>query len=245
MTKTAKQLEQDLIDHACAQLKKIARQHVREGMTPASAASAAIRETKDLFPPDWRLAVQGGGDEDVVEVWEVEHKLPVPCARVVRESEEEARMRLVSAVKERARTDADPAVRRIARWSNAKLLDILTVEMPDTEHAAFSAVVSRLSKRRAHANKRRDAVEAVEGLVIPADSRRALNRFWRAHPALRKGCLRKYGYDPIDEEEHYWRFGLAEPDHEDLLRAVRRNDGVFSRALVKRWEAEELKHASR
>ena len=83
----AKQLDQDLIDHACAQLGKAARKHVRAGMAPASAASAAIRETKALFPIDWRLGVQGDDTEDEVEVWEVEHKRSIPCARITRETE--------------------------------------------------------------------------------------------------------------------------------------------------------------
>lgn len=147
MTKTSKALDKDLIDHACSQLGKKARQHVRDGMTPASAAEKAIRETKALFPPDWRLAVQGGDDEDEVEVWEVEHKLEQPCASVVRESEEEAQDRLIKAVKDRARTDADPNIRRIAKWSDAKVLDILSAEMPEGEYEAFRAVVSRLPKR--------------------------------------------------------------------------------------------------
>jgi len=83
----------------------------------------------------------------------------------------------------------------------------------------------------------------VEGLRIPTDSRKALIQFWRMHPVLRQGCLNKYGFDPIDEEAAYWRFGLAEPDHRDVLRAVRRNNDTFSLALVKRWEVEELKDA--
>lgn len=83
---TAKQLDQDLIDHACGQLHKAARRLVQfEGMGPASAARKAIRETKSLFPPDWHLAVQGDDDEEFVEVWEVEHKRTIPCARVSRE----------------------------------------------------------------------------------------------------------------------------------------------------------------
>ena len=80
----------------------------------------------------------------------------------------------------------------------------------------------------------------VEGLRIPVDARRELIRFWRAHPALRRGCLTKYGFDPIDEEAAYWRFGLAEPDHVDVLRSVRRNGGIFSLAHVKCWEIEEM-----
>lgn len=92
-------------------------------------------------------------------------------------------------------------------------------------------------------HQRMARLRPVEGLQIPAASRDALNRFWRAHPALRSGCLRKYGFDPIDDEEDYWRFGLAEPDHRDVLQAARRNGKRFSLALVRRWEAEELKDA--
>ena len=84
---TTKQLDQDLIEHACSQLGKAARKHVHAGMAPASAARAAIRETKDLFPVDWRLGVQGDDTEDEIEVWEVEHKRSIPCARITREPE--------------------------------------------------------------------------------------------------------------------------------------------------------------
>lgn len=79
--------------------------------------------------------------------------------------------------------------------------------------------------------------------MIPASARRELTRFWRAHPRLRTGCLHKYGFDPVDSEEDYWRFGLAEPDHARVLRGVRQNFSVFSLELVKRWEAEELENA--
>jgi hypothetical protein len=87
------------------------------------------------------------------------------------------------------------------------------------------------------------ALQPVEGLQIPADSRRELNRFWRSHPALRKGCVSKYGFDPINEEHAYWRFGLAEPGHKDTLRAVRKNGNVFSLPHVKRWMQQELEDA--
>lgn len=149
MTPT-KQLDRDLIAHACSQLNMKARQHVRDGMTPASAANAAIRETKSLFPPDWRLAVQGGDEEDEVEVWEVEHKMYTACARVVRKTEEDARAHLVKAVKDRARTEADPAIRRVARWSNEKVLDILHVAMPRDEYEAFRAVRDAVSRMHKH-----------------------------------------------------------------------------------------------
>jgi hypothetical protein len=99
-----------------------------------------------------------------------------------------------------------------------------------------SEIAEALAKSRAR-------LRPVEGLRIPAASRRELTRFWRAHPALRKGCVSKYGFDPIDEEEAYWRFGLAEPDHRDVLRDVRRNNNVFSLPLVKRWETGELRDA--
>lgn len=92
-------------------------------------------------------------------------------------------------------------------------------------------------------SQRMSKLRPVEGLRIPAESRSELIKFWRAHPTLRRGCLSKYGFDPIDEEEAYWRFGLAEPDHQDVLRAVRRNNNVFSLAHVKRWEIQELRDA--
>ena len=103
-------------------------------------------------------------------------------------------------------------------------------------------IANMLSARRAR-QQRMSKLSPVEGLRIPADSRRELIKFWRAHPVLRKGCLSKYGFDPIDEEEAYWRFGLAEPDHRDVLRAVRRNNNLFALAHVKRWAAQELSDA--
>jgi hypothetical protein len=81
---TARDLDADLIDHARAQLRKVADRHVREGMGPASAAQAAIRETRALFPHDWHLAVQGDDTEDYVEVWEVKHKQTFPIAKIER-----------------------------------------------------------------------------------------------------------------------------------------------------------------
>lgn len=151
MTKTAKQLDQELIWHACGQLRAKADQHVRAGMTLARAAETAIRETKALFPADWHLAVQGDDREDEVEVWEVEHKWSAPCARIAKETEAQYRERLVKAVKERARTSTDPDTRRAAKWSNAKLHDVLEVAMPDTAHDAFLAVVA--AARRATRRK--------------------------------------------------------------------------------------------
>ncbi|HSX23419.1 MAG TPA: hypothetical protein VLE97_11650 [Gaiellaceae bacterium] len=158
---TAKQLDEDLIEHACGQLGKIARQRVREGMAPASAARAAIRDTKALFPHDWRLAVQGDDSDDAVEVWEVEHKRIEPCARVVRESEEEAVERLVSAVRDRARASADPDAKRIIKLPHARLLLILEAAMPETEDQAYRAALTAVATKRrsqktpGHAAKRR------------------------------------------------------------------------------------------
>lgn len=93
-SKTARELDRDLITHACKQLDQAARQHVRKGMGPASAAYAAIRETKALFPSDWRLGVQGDDDDEHVEVWEVEHKWQVPCAHVSRDPVPEQSVKL-------------------------------------------------------------------------------------------------------------------------------------------------------
>jgi hypothetical protein len=148
MTKTAKALNEDLIEHACSQLGAIARKHVIAGKQPAEAAWAAIRETKTLFPHDWKLAVQGDGDEDEVEVWEVEHKYPAACARIQRESQSAYRNRLVKTVKERAKLSADPVARRVAKWSSAKLLDLFESTMPATEEEAFRTAVAAAARRR-------------------------------------------------------------------------------------------------
>ena len=109
--------------------------------------------------------------------------------------------------------------------------------------AEIAEVLSKSSRCTRSPRQRMSKLRPVEGLRIPADSRSELIRFWRAHPTLRKGCVSKYGFDPIDEEEAYWRFGLAEPGHHKVLRAVRRNNNIFSRTLAKRWEVEELKDA--
>ena len=109
------------------------------------------------------------------------------------------------------------------------------LDLEEDDHATIAAPKAR----------RVSQIQPVEGLRIPPESRRELNRFWRAHPVLRRGCLTKYDFDPINDEEDYWRFGLTEPSHRHLLSAVRKNDNLFSLAHVKRWEAEELKHAQR
>lgn len=103
----------------------------------------------------------------------------------------------------------------------------------------------QLDAEIAEALGHRHKLRPVEGLQIPEDSRRALTRFWHEHPDLRRGCLDKYGFDPIDEEAAYWRHGLAEPDHHDVLRAVQRDGGVFSLPHVRRWKIEELSHKAR
>lgn len=79
---TKKHFAKDLIEHACAQLVKRARQHVKTGVRPATAARLAIRETQTLFPYDWRLAVQGDDADDHVEVWEAAHKRSSPIASI-------------------------------------------------------------------------------------------------------------------------------------------------------------------
>lgn len=155
---TTTKLDKDLIDHACGQLAKAARKHVRAGMGIASAANAAIRETKALFPHDWRLGVQGSDDEDSVEVWEVQGKrIPdIPCARIERESEEEARERLITEVRARARTSTDPDAKRIVKLPLARLQLILGAAMPETEDQAYRAALAAVRRpTKAHAAKRR------------------------------------------------------------------------------------------
>jgi hypothetical protein len=84
-------LDRDLIKHASEKLAAAARRRVREGAEPASAARTAIRETQALFPHDWRLGVQGDDGDDVVEVWEVEHRAAEPIAVVSREAARKGR----------------------------------------------------------------------------------------------------------------------------------------------------------
>jgi len=105
--------------------------------------------------------------------------------------------------------------------------------------AEIAEALSVQRRRARNQRQRMSKLQPVEGLRIPSDSRSELIKFWCAHPKLRRGCLTKYGFDPIDEETAYWRFGLAEPDHRNVLRSIRRNNNVFSLAHVKRWEIEE------
>jgi hypothetical protein len=108
--------------------------------------------------------------------------------------------------------------------------------------AEIAEVLSAGDKRLRRQRRLKAQLTPVEDLQIPADARRELTRFWKKHPALRKGCLDKYGFDPIEEEADYWRYGLAEPAHRGVLRDVRRNGNVFSLPLAKRWARGELAH---
>ena len=81
---------------------------------------------------------------------------------------------------------------------------------------------------------------------IPDDARAELVRFWGQHPDLRAECKRHYGFDPVRQEQSYWEHGLPdEPEHKDVLAAVRAADNTFTLPLVKRWEHEELAAAKR
>ena len=75
------------------------------------------------------------------------------------------------------------------------------------------------------------------------DARIELARFWRRHPDLRDDCVGKYGHDPLAKPDAYWPYGLSEPEHRDVLAAVKANGGLFTLALVKRWEREEIAEA--
>ena len=79
-----REYKRDLMEHAHKKLKVVAQRFVLGGMGPASAAYAAIRETKVLFPLDWHLGVQGDDDDEFVEVWEVDHKSTIPIATITR-----------------------------------------------------------------------------------------------------------------------------------------------------------------
>jgi len=79
---------------------------------------------------------------------------------------------------------------------------------------------------------------------LPHDSRAELVRFWAEHPDMRQECTANYGHDPVEREADYWRFGIAEPEHADVLDAIKANGGLFTLDLVKRWEAQEIAEAS-
>jgi len=75
---------------------------------------------------------------------------------------------------------------------------------------------------------------------IHDDAKKVLHKFWEDHPDLRKGCLDKYGYDPIDDELPYWYYGLAEPEHHMILEDVLKNDGFIDLEQANRWTKSEL-----
>ena len=87
------------------------------------------------------------------------------------------------------------------------------------------------------------ALAAVHVSEIPANAEAELDRFWTAHPDLRKLCTGRYGYDPVHEPLGYWRFGLAEPEHDNIRARVEGRGGVFTLRDVRQWEKEELAHA--
>jgi hypothetical protein len=80
---------------------------------------------------------------------------------------------------------------------------------------------------------------------IPKNARLFLNAFWINHPKKRKECVKKYGFDPIDDEEMYWMHGLAEKEHRSILRSVIANNGVFSLKYAKMWATSELRSTSK
>ena len=87
------------------------------------------------------------------------------------------------------------------------------------------------------------AAVVVHGVgTIPPEALAELARFWEEHPDLRHECKDKYGYDPLLMPERYWPAGLAEPEHHEVLSAVRAG-GAFTLPLVRRWESQELAHA--
>ncbi len=84
MSRSRSHMNKPSIEQAARKLNEAARRHVAAGKGPESAARAAIRETQDLFPSDWKLGVQGDDDEDEVEIWEVDHKYGSPLGAVRR-----------------------------------------------------------------------------------------------------------------------------------------------------------------
>lgn len=91
--------------------------------------------------------------------------------------------------------------------------------------------------------------DATEGLTpqefkITPGAKAYLNGFWAQYPNLRDGCKTKYGYDPVQQHRAYWRWGLSEPEHKDVLHEVMQNGGVFNAELAQKWAQEEVHEAN-
>ena len=91
--------------------------------------------------------------------------------------------------------------------------------------------------------------DATSGLTpqefkITPGAKSYLEGFWEQYPNLRDGCVNKYGYDPVDNTREYWRWGLSEPEHRDVLESVMSNGGVFDAALAQRWAQEEVSESN-
>jgi len=76
---------------------------------------------------------------------------------------------------------------------------------------------------------------------ITGPARKFLTSFWLSHPSLRRKCVEKYGYDPIEDETNYWIYGIAESDHKDILNQIKKSKNTFSLYLAKMWALEEVK----
>jgi hypothetical protein len=76
---------------------------------------------------------------------------------------------------------------------------------------------------------------------IPHSARMFLNAFWVEHPKLRRSCIKKYGYDPLINDFAYFKHGLTEREHRNVLKQLNENRGVFSLQLAKKWAKSELK----
>lgn len=76
-------------------------------------------------------------------------------------------------------------------------------------------------------------------MKITMQAKKYLRNFWIDEPFLRKQCVKKYGYDPIENECKYWEHGIAEGDHKKVLFKIIKNFNTFSLPLAREWAIEE------
>ena len=122
------------------------------------------------------------------------------------------------------------------------LTSYLVAEFPDTPENALRGYAEGVVKPAytASVKDKREALTPVKIKEIGHDADTILTSFWERHDDLRKGCLAKYGFDPIDEKMSYWMYGLAEPEHKEIAKAVEANGGTFTLELAQQWTDGEL-----
>lgn len=81
-------------------------------------------------------------------------------------------------------------------------------------------------------------VKPYYGMTLTPQARIFLHDFWIRYPKNRHACVTKYGFDPIIEEEKYWRYGIAEKDHSSILQKIKITK-KFTLPLARQWAIQE------